>query len=79
MQQAFLDHFSFQCGYCTPGFVNAATVLLEQLAQAPVRRDEVEATISEALEPAPVPLHRLRALLPGGEAAGAEHARVGQP
>jgi aerobic-type carbon monoxide dehydrogenase small subunit (CoxS/CutS family) len=21
VQQAFLDHFSFQCGYCTPGFV----------------------------------------------------------
>jgi aerobic-type carbon monoxide dehydrogenase small subunit (CoxS/CutS family) len=26
VQQAFLDQFSFQCGYCTPGFVNAATV-----------------------------------------------------
>ncbi len=51
MQQAFLDHFSFQCGYCTPGFVNAATVLLERLAKSPVRSDEVEATIIEALNP----------------------------
>ena len=25
VQQAFLDHFSFQCGYCIPGFVMAAT------------------------------------------------------
>ena len=36
VQQAFLDHFSFQCGYCTPGFVNAATVLLERLQKSPV-------------------------------------------
>jgi aerobic-type carbon monoxide dehydrogenase small subunit (CoxS/CutS family) len=51
VQQAFLDHFSFQCGYCTPGFVNAATVLLERLAKSPVAASEVEATISEALDP----------------------------
>ena len=51
VQQAFLDHFSFQCGYCTPGFVNAATVLLERLAKAPIGADEVEATITEALNP----------------------------
>jgi len=51
VQQAFLDNFSFQCGYCTPGFVNAATVLLERLAKTPVRSDELEATILEALNP----------------------------
>jgi aerobic-type carbon monoxide dehydrogenase small subunit (CoxS/CutS family) len=51
VQQAFLDHFSFQCGYCTPGFVNAATVLLERLAKTPVARADVEATITEALDP----------------------------
>ena len=51
VQQAFLDHFSFQCGYCTPGFVNAATVLLERLAKSPVAASEVEATITEALDP----------------------------
>lgn len=51
VQQAFLDHFSFQCGYCTPGFVNAATVLIERLKKAPVDQQQVEATISEALEP----------------------------
>ena len=50
VQQAFLDHFSFQCGYCTPGFVVAATVLIEQLARAPVPRSEVEATVAAALE-----------------------------
>src|SRR6201996_8205108 len=50
VQQAFLDHFSFQCGYCTPGFVNAATVLLEQLKHAPITREDVEATVAAALE-----------------------------
>ena len=50
VQQAFLDHFSFQCGYCTPGFVNAATVLIERLKKTPVAR-QVETTIREALEP----------------------------
>ncbi|MGH8250774.1 MAG: (2Fe-2S)-binding protein [Steroidobacteraceae bacterium] len=51
VQQAFLDHFSFQCGYCTPGFVNAATVLLERLAKAPVGKADVETAVSEALDP----------------------------
>jgi aerobic-type carbon monoxide dehydrogenase small subunit (CoxS/CutS family) len=49
VQQAFLDHFSFQCGYCTPGFVNAATVLLEQLKRQPVPRETVEETVAAAL------------------------------
>ncbi|MEI2456307.1 MULTISPECIES: (2Fe-2S)-binding protein [Lysobacter] len=51
VQQAFLDHFSFQCGYCTPGFVNAATVLLERLRQRPVARAQLEDAITEALNP----------------------------
>jgi len=50
VQQAFLDQFSFQCGYCTPGFVNAATVLIERLRRAPVPRGQVEATVAAALE-----------------------------
>jgi len=50
VQQAFLEHFSFQCGYCTPGFVNAATVLVERLKRTPVSRDKVEDTVAQALE-----------------------------
>jgi len=49
VQEAFLDHFSFQCSYCTPGFVNAATVLIERLQREPVSRDQVESVIEEAL------------------------------
>ncbi|MFI0849588.1 (2Fe-2S)-binding protein [Mesorhizobium sp. IMUNJ 23232] len=50
VQQAFLDRYGFQCGYCTPGFVNAATVLIERLERAPVPRAEVQATVEAALE-----------------------------
>ncbi|MES1926658.1 (2Fe-2S)-binding protein [Salinisphaera sp. T31B1] len=50
VQQQFLNHFSFQCSYCAPGFVNAATVLIERLQRDPVPRSQLEDTISQALE-----------------------------
>lgn len=50
VQQKFLEHFSFQCGYCTPGFVNGATVLVERLKKAPITKAQVEAVITEALD-----------------------------
>ena len=31
MQQAFLEHDAFQCGYCTPGQICSATALLEEV------------------------------------------------
>lgn len=39
LQQAFIDHAGFQCGFCTPGMLLAATALLEE-NPAPTR-DEV--------------------------------------
>ncbi len=30
LQQAFIDHAAFQCGYCTPGMIMAARSLLER-------------------------------------------------
>jgi aerobic-type carbon monoxide dehydrogenase small subunit (CoxS/CutS family) len=50
LQKAFIEHFSFQCGYCTPGFLNEAQVLLESLAKAKVARADLEKTIGEALD-----------------------------
>jgi len=30
LQQAFIDHFAFQCGYCTPGMILSAKALLDE-------------------------------------------------
>ena len=29
LQEAFLEHFAFQCGFCTPGMIMSAKALLE--------------------------------------------------
>lgn len=50
LQKAFIEHFAFQCGYCTAGFLNEAQVLLERLAKKPVGRAALEETIAEALD-----------------------------
>ena len=50
LQKAFIEHFSFQCGYCTAGFLNEGQVLLERLAKTPVARAELEKTIADALD-----------------------------
>ena len=33
LQQAFIDEFAFQCGYCTPGMILAAKALLDEVPQ----------------------------------------------
>ena len=33
MQEAFVAHDGFQCGYCTPGQICSATAMLEEVAQ----------------------------------------------
>ena len=30
LQQAFIDHFAVQCGYCTPGMIMAARAMLNE-------------------------------------------------
>ena len=50
LQKAFVEHFAFQCGYCTPGFLNEGQVLLERLAKNPIARADLEKTIAEALD-----------------------------
>ena len=50
LQRAFIDHFAFQCGYCTAGFLNEGQVLHERLAKTPVARDQLETVIADALD-----------------------------
>ncbi len=42
LQQAFIDHAAFQCGFCTPGLLLAATALLRE-TPCPSRERVVEA------------------------------------
>ena len=42
LQRAFLDAFATQCGFCTPGMIMAAKVLLDRTPN-PSREDVVEA------------------------------------
>ena len=48
LQQAFLEAFAFQCGYCAPGFLMAALVLLDRLKRAPVPKAALDAEIERA-------------------------------
>jgi aerobic-type carbon monoxide dehydrogenase small subunit (CoxS/CutS family) len=49
IQRAFLDHFAFQCGYCTPGFLMATAVLVERLRKNPVSRDQLNGVVAQAI------------------------------
>lgn len=48
IQRAFVKHFAFQCGYCTPGFLMNAQALIEQLSKT--TSTSVEDSIREWLE-----------------------------
>jgi aerobic-type carbon monoxide dehydrogenase small subunit (CoxS/CutS family) len=41
IQEAFVKHTAFQCGYCTPGMIMTSYALLQQKAH-PTRADAVE-------------------------------------
>ncbi|WP_288097378.1 (2Fe-2S)-binding protein [Pseudomonas sp.] len=49
IQQRFVDEFAFQCSYCAPGFVNAATVLVEKLQRHPIVKSQLEKVIEDSL------------------------------
>jgi len=44
LQQAFIDHFSLQCGFCTSGFLMAAKALLDHNPHP--TREEIKVAIS---------------------------------
>ncbi|NQY21698.1 MAG: 2Fe-2S iron-sulfur cluster binding domain-containing protein [Campylobacteraceae bacterium] len=50
VQEVFIEQFAFQCGWCTSGFVNKATLLMENLEKNPIKIDQVEKVIEENLK-----------------------------
>ena len=49
LQKAFLENFSFQCGYSAPGFLMASYCLLDRLKRSPVPKEDVDAAIHDAV------------------------------
>ena len=65
VQQAFIEHYAFQCGYCTPGFVTGATVLMDR-TQAHTSAPSGPGTGDRGrARPPHLPMYRLRSLLRG--------------
>lgn len=47
LQEAFIEHFAFQCGFCTPGFLVLATEILDEArAGASFSRDDLARRLS---------------------------------
>lgn len=44
LQEAFIEHFAFQCGYCTPGMILMAKTLLDENPDA--TEDEIRIGLS---------------------------------
>ena len=44
IQEAFIEEGAVQCGFCTPGFIMSATVLLEQGKE--LTREEIKKKMS---------------------------------
>ena len=49
LQQALLTNFSFQCGYCTPGFLMAAKTLWDRLELSPIPAIALDDAIEQAI------------------------------
>ena len=65
LQKAFIDHFAFQCGYCTAGFLNESQVLLERLASEAGGACRSGENDRRGARRPPVPLHRLHQISRG--------------
>lgn len=49
IQEPFLQEFSFQCGYCAPGFVMASQIFLDELRQLGSLPRDLDAAIEQAV------------------------------
>ncbi|GAY19430.1 (2Fe-2S)-binding protein [Mycobacterium sp. shizuoka-1] len=53
VQQAFLDHDGFQCGYCTPGQISSAHALLREHARGDLSAASFDGNRANALDGRP--------------------------
>ncbi|WP_167101523.1 (2Fe-2S)-binding protein [Mycobacterium sp. DL592] len=53
VQQAFLDHDAFQCGYCTPGQISSAHAMLHEHARGDLSAASFDGDRSAALDGCP--------------------------
>ena len=49
LQQAFLEHDAFQCGYCTPGQISSAHAMFQEHARGDLSMVSYEGTRSEVV------------------------------
>jgi len=67
LQRAFIEHFAFQCGYCTAGFLNEGQVSAGNVwRRSRLSAPSLRRTIAEALDGHLWPLHRLHQIPRGG-------------
>jgi aerobic-type carbon monoxide dehydrogenase small subunit (CoxS/CutS family) len=50
VQEAFVEQFAFQCGWCTSGFTNEATIMIEKLEKDPIKKEEIKGHIEKTLD-----------------------------
>ena len=77
LQQAFLEDYAFQCGFCAPGFLMAAVVLMDELKREPVSRDRLRQAILNSIT-GNLCRCRLRPLLQCDREGHSEHSRPGR-
>jgi aerobic carbon-monoxide dehydrogenase small subunit len=46
VQEAFINNFGFQCGYCTPGFIMTAKALLDRKGDGVLTEEEIRDAIA---------------------------------
>ena len=76
LQKAFVEHFAFQCGYCTAGFLNEGQVLLERLARNAGGAGRSRGDHRRGARRPPLPLHRLHQIPRGGARCDPSRSRT---
>ncbi len=46
-QLSVLKNFSFQCGYCAPGFLMGITLMIDQLKRNPIKKSDLHFFVKE--------------------------------